>query len=196
MLCSGHSGTKSKLKVDKNMKKSNILIAVFAVLVSGAISVRAGELIDFDGKSAKAAGFSEALKSFEAVNTGEFKIEKVNTEIPGRAAPEFTEKQVKEMDKSIGTAIAYVREQKLPAGFSGGFTCLLQKGTPEQKAEFVYQTKGGEYTFPAVCTNQNKGICSWVTQKVCETIIDPKTEVEKTVCNVTKAWICGDYSGL
>jgi len=178
------------------MKKINILIAVFAV-IAAVSSARAGEVIDFDGKTSKAFSFAEALDSAEAVQTGAIKFEKVAPgEFLGRPAPEFTEKQVKEMDKSIGTAIAYVREHKLPAGFSESFTCLLQKGTPEQKAEFVYQTKGGEYTFPAVCTNQNKGICSWVTQKVCETIIDPKTEVEKTVCNVTKAWICGDYSGL
>ena len=178
------------------MKKSNILIAMFAVLISAAISVRAGEVVDFDGKSVKAFSFPEALSSFEAIKTDEIKSEKVNMELPGRPTPEFTEAQVKEMDKSIGTAIAYVREQKLHADFARSFTCLLQKGTPEQKAEFVYQTKGGEYTFPAVCKVQNKGICSWVTEKVCETIIDPKTEVEKTVCNVTKAWICGDYSGL
>lgn len=178
------------------MKKINILIAVFAV-ITAVSDARAGEVIEFDGKTSKAVSFAEALGAVEAVQTGAIKFEKVAPgELPGRAAPEFTDKQVKEMDKSIGTAIAYVREQKLPAGFAGSFTCLLQKGTPEQKAEFVYQTKGGEYTFPAVCKDQNKGLCSWVTQKVCETIIDPKTEVEKTVCSVTKAWICGDYSGL
>lgn len=178
------------------MKKSNILIAMFVVIAAASCAM-AGEVIDFDGKTSKAFSFAEALGAVEAAQTGAIKFEKVALgELPGRPAPEFTEKQVKEMDKSIGTAIAYVREQKLPTGFAESFTCLLQKGTPEQKAEFVYQTKAGEYTFPAVCKNQNKGLCSWVTQKVCETIIDPKTETEKTVCSVTKAWICGDYSGL
>lgn len=172
------------------MKKINILIAVFAVL-AGVSSARAGEVIDFDGKTSKAVSFAEALGSVEAVQTGAIKIEKVvSDELPGRPAPEFNEKQVKEMDKSIGTAIAYVREQKLPDAFTDSFTCLLQKGTPEQKAEFVYQTKGGEYTFPAVCKNQNKGICTWVTQKVCETVLDPKTGFEQFICTMVPVWAC------
>lgn len=178
------------------MKKNNILIAVFAVLISAAVSARAGEVIDFDGKTSKAVSFAEALGSVEAVQAGAIKFEKVDVEIPGRPAPEFTEKQVKEMDRSIGSAIAYVREQKLPAAFAGSFTCLLEKGTPEQKAEFVYQTKGGEYSFPAICRNQNKGICSWVTQKVCETVMDPKTNAGKVVCSITKAFVCADYSDM
>lgn len=185
----------SELK-ENIMKKNNILIAVFAVLISAAVSARAGEVIDFDGKTSKAVSFAEALGSVEAVQAGAIKFEKVDVEIPGRPAPEFTEKQVKEMDRSIGSAIAYVREQKLPAAFAGSFTCLLEKGTPEQKAEFVYQTKGGEYSFPAICRNQNKGICSWVTQKVCETVMDPKTNAGKVVCSITKAFVCADYSDM
>ncbi|MDD5210072.1 MAG: hypothetical protein PHV36_11840 [Elusimicrobiales bacterium] len=174
------------------MKNGKMIIAVFAVLVSAAISARAGEVVDFDGKSAKAVNFAEALGSVEAVKADAIKFEKVNMEIPGRPAPEFTEQQVKEMDRSIGTAIAYVREQKLHSAFAGSFACLLQRGTPEQKAEFVYQTKGPEYSFPSVCINQNKGICTWVTQKVCDMVMDPKTNVSKLVCTVAKVFVCGE----
>lgn len=175
------------------MNKSKMIIAAFAVLVASAVSARAGEVIDFDGKSARTVSFAETLNSVEAGQAEAIKFKEVAPdEIPGRAALVFTEKQVKEMDKSIGTAVAYAREQKLPNAFAASLTCLIQKGTPEQKAEFVYQTKGGVYAFPAVCTNQDKGICTWVTQKVCDMVMDPKTNVSKLVCTVAKVFVCGE----
>lgn len=178
------------------MNKNKMIIAVFAALVSAAVSARAAEGIDFDGKNAKAVNFAEALKSDETVKTDAIKFAKLTPaelqEIPGRAAPEFTEAQVKEMDKSIGTAIAYVREQKLPGAFAGSFTCLLQKGTPAQKAEFVYLPEGAEYSFPGVCRDQNKGICTWVTQKVCDMVMDPKTNISKLVCTAAKVFVCNE----
>ncbi len=48
------------------MNKNKLVMAVFAVLVSAAVSARAGEVVDFDGKSAKAVSFTEALESVEA----------------------------------------------------------------------------------------------------------------------------------
>lgn len=181
------------------MNKNKIIIAMFAVLISAAVSARAGDVIDFDGKNAKAITFAEALNSGEALKTDAIKFEKVTPaelqEIPGRAAPEFTETQVKAMDKSIGTAIAYVHEQKLDNAFAGSFTCLLKKGTPAQKAEFVYRPEGAEYAFPGICINQNKNLCSWVAQKVCEQVMDPKTTTEKVVCSMVKFWVCQDAAG-
>lgn len=173
-----------------------MIIAAFAVLVSAAVSARAGEVIDFDGKNAKTVSFAETLKAAEAVQADTIKFEKVAVDgIPGRAAPAFTEQQVKEMDKSIRTAMTYVNDHQLPKNYINSFNCLLAKGTPEQKAEFVYTPEGAEYSFPGVCRAQNKNVCSWVAEKVCEQVMDPKTLLEKVVCSTVKMWVCQDPVG-
>jgi hypothetical protein len=173
------------------MKNNNILIAAFAILILAAVSVRAGEVVDFDGKSVKKFTFSQALGAAEFVKIDPIKSEKEDAELPGRAVPEFTQAQVKEMDKSIGTAIMYVREQKLPADLEGNFNCLLQKGTPEQKAALVYRPEGSVYTFPQECSGQNKGVCSWVTDKVCEYVIND-AGARVYVCEPVKWLFCGE----
>lgn len=65
MLCSGHSGAKyKKVSRKKIMKKSAILIAAFAVIISVASVAMAEEFnMDFDMGAFRSADFMEAIKN-------------------------------------------------------------------------------------------------------------------------------------
>jgi len=56
------------------MKKSNILIAVFTVLISAASSARAEVKVDFDGSASGNESFTEALKTNAALNNNNGRI--------------------------------------------------------------------------------------------------------------------------
>lgn len=176
------------------MKNGKMIIAVIAVALSAAVSARAEEIkIDFDGKKEIAFSFAETLKSAEPANDESIKPAMVpQAGIPGRQAPEFTKAQIKEMDRSIASLISYVNDRKLPDALALNFASLLKNGSPEQKAALVFRTEGESYSFPAGLSQQNKGICSWVTEKVCEWAIDD-AGTRKWVCFPVKYFLCGDF---
>ncbi|HAT72032.1 MAG TPA: hypothetical protein DCS63_04375 [Elusimicrobia bacterium] len=146
------------------MKGINILTVAFAVLAAGSIA-RAEEVnIDFDGKQGSPLFAQFAVQEPYIPGPGEGAV------MPARTAPEFTRRQVLEMDKSIGSAIDYVNAHGQGAYLAQGFTCLRQNGTPEQKYLFVYQAAGTTYSLPANCVMQNKGVCTWIFDTVCKTV--------------------------
>lgn len=174
-------------------------IAMMIALMSAAAGPALGEEIkvDFDGRPSKAFSLMEAASAMELPETGEIKAVPV-AELPARQAPEFTADQVESMDKSINTAIKYVKENNLGKRLERGFDCLLKKGTPEEKARFVFINEGADFSFPGACSAsgpQNKNLCSWVTEKVCEWVADPATGKNKFVCAMVKMWVCQDTAG-
>lgn len=172
------------------MKNGKMIAMVFSVMVSTAAIADAQVAVDFDGKTGKSFNLTETLRAADTVNSASISPEAAG--IAGRKTPEFTAEQVVEMDKTIGTAIAYVLENKQPVELAQGFACLLVKGTPEQKATFSYAAKSGPYTFPAACKSQDKlvtdAICRWVTKKVCETVFENGSA--KLVCTMLSQEVC------
>jgi len=154
----------TKREKNNNMKRINILAVAFAVLAAGSIA-RAEEIkIDFDGKQ------SSPLFAQLAAQAPSLHSAADDTIIPVRVAPDFTQSQVLNMDKSIGSAIEYVNAHGQGAYLAEGFACLRQNGTPEQKFAFVYQPAGTTYSLPANCVMQNKGVCTWIFDTVCKTV--------------------------
>lgn len=146
------------------MKKSKMMAIAFAIL-AGAASARAeGNVIDFDGK-AGAQSFAQL-----AAEARFMPVEAEPAVIPVRLSPEFTRKQVVDMDKSIDSAIAYVNLHGQGADLAAGFECLKNNGTPEQKYAFVYQPAGTVYSLPENCVMRNKGVCQAIFDTVCKTV--------------------------
>ncbi len=152
------------------MKKSNILIAAAAILISAATFAKAEEIkIDFDGK--------KSLTLFELL-AEQAKV----AEIPapsGIPARIFTAPEQLSMDRSLESAIAFAVKRQLHPGLIAGLECLLKNGTPEQKAAFVEGKNKSVYEFPAVCGAQagqpgelNKGIVDSSLQWLCESYND------------------------
>lgn len=68
LLCSGHSGTKAKrVRKKEIMKKSNILIAAFAVIAAASVARAGNPEVDFDGRTSGALSFTETLRENMAV---------------------------------------------------------------------------------------------------------------------------------
>ena len=134
------------------------------VMMAAASSARAeGNAMDFDGK-AGAPSFAQLAAQSQFMPAADAAI------IPARVAPEFTRKQVVDMDKSIDSAIAYVNMHGQGAELAAGFECLKQNGTPEQKYAFVYQPKDTVYSLPETCVMRNKGVCQAIFDTVCKTV--------------------------
>ncbi|HBA59530.1 MAG TPA: hypothetical protein DCZ92_01645 [Elusimicrobia bacterium] len=218
-----------KARTEKTMKK--LMIAAAAVVGIGLGFAQAGDIVDFDGKGAGARSFMEKLNKASDMQcrvvcerpgdcttictpvnkTAGLDIAAVSAPvqvaeavIPARR---FDAAEIANMDRSIGTAIAYVQSHKQGAPLAASFECLRNSGTPEQKFAFVYKADAAPYSFPENCVRQDKGICSWVVESVCTTITvvscawvtsgdnPPITKKEchdesKEDCKKVKSWIC------
>jgi len=192
------------------MKKNKMLIAVFAIMTAASAAKADGEVIDFDGK--KGAPLFAQLSAQTIPGMAVASGREMEVVIPARPTPVFTGKELEAMDKSIGTAIAYVQAHDQGAYLAESFECLLRKGTPEQKFAFVYQAPGTAYAFTGACAKQNnKGAvedaCRWVVETVCRTVTavsclwvvgsgnppmskEECKEESKEVCERVTNWIC------
>lgn len=184
-----------------------ITIAVFGVLVAVSAAKAGGTQYGF-----KAVKESPALSQLAAQAQPADAIAAAGPAIiPARATPVFTTKQMEDMDKSIGTAIAYAQAHKQGPYIVNGFECLRKNGTPEQKFSFVHHQKGTAYSFPDSCVTREKGVvgdvCGWVVETVCNMITyvscvwvtsgdnPPLTwqecrEEAKEDCKEVKNWVC------
>ena len=192
------------------MKKSKLLIAVFAV-IAAASAAKAEEIkIGFDGKTGAPLFAQLAAQTIPGIAAASGR--EMEVVIPSRATPVFTGKELEAMDKSIGTAITYVQAHGQGAYLAESFECLLRKGTPEQKFAFVSQAPGTAYAFTGACAKQtNKGTledaCRWVVEPVCRTVTavscawvvgsgnppmskEECKEESKEVCERVTNWIC------
>lgn len=165
------------------MKKSTILMAIFAMMATATTMVSAAG-IDFDGRT------SGSLRSvnFSIANS------EINQEIPAPVmvadkpqghniesmSGEELERLNKHLDSSIKTAIDYCNKNHL-ASLKNNFMELLANGTVKDKYGFVYNS-ANKYIFQnkapmgvaiqeASSAGQQKGgipVCmSWGTQNVC-----------------------------
>ncbi|MDP2866149.1 MAG: hypothetical protein Q8O90_07895 [Elusimicrobiota bacterium] len=167
------------------MKKSNMLIAVFAVVVAAASVAKAEDVnIDFDGRKS-APTFAQLLaQAPEAVPqaVAEIKPEPVKSE------DFFNPRMMSVLDASIKSAIDY-SEAKGNAELKAAFEKFLVKATPQQKYEFVY---GGYKVYRMPSFSQEKGVAQWIctaiTQTVCNTVCDPGCvqECKDTIVNACK----------
>lgn len=192
------------------MKKCKILIAVFAVMAAASAARAEGPRTDFDAK--KSAPLFTLLVAQTIPGIAAASGQEIEVVIPARATPVFTGKELEAMDRSIGTAIVYVKAHNQGAYLAESFDCLLRKGTPEQKFAFVYQAPGTAYAFTGACAKQNnKGTvedaCRWVVETVCRTVTavscvwvvgsgnppmskEECKEESKEVCERVTNWIC------
>jgi len=147
------------------MKKSKILIAVLAVLVTASAAGAEENIINFDGKE-RALVFAQLATQAQKI-TDVKTIEPEAVFIPARV---FTAAEDAAMDRSIGSAIDYVQKHNKGVYLAEGFECLKRNGTSQEKYDFVYHAARSVYSFPEVCISRNKGICDWVADTVCSTI--------------------------
>jgi len=105
------------------MKKSNILIAVFAVMAAASVAKAEGVNMDFDGKKG-APMFSQLLARAQELTAAE------PAGIPARV---FTATEQGAMDKAVASAIKSARSRGY-VELAAGFDCLLKSGTTEQEA--------------------------------------------------------------
>ncbi|OGR45092.1 MAG: hypothetical protein A2X35_10040 [Elusimicrobia bacterium GWA2_61_42] len=132
------------------MKKSNLLVAVFAVLAS--VSMARAEAVDmnFDGAAGKpAVSVNEAASSFAGLLAGAKAGQEAAGEVmmPRRAAPVFTARQLAAIDKSIGGALAYA-EKNGKKQLKANLDWLLRAGTQEEKFLFTSAAAAKVYKFP------------------------------------------------
>ncbi len=129
------------------MKKSNILIAVIAVLAAASMA-KAGEIdLDFDGRN---SALSLSVREIFMAGEGPVSpvphavvLEKASVKDDGRD----NSKEVYDvLDRSIRTAIMDC-EQKGFSGLRAQFGELLSKGSVSEKRDFVYN-KTASYKFP------------------------------------------------
>lgn len=147
------------------MKKSKILIAVFAVMAAASAAGAEDVKIDFDGKKG-APNFSGLLA--RALPSPELGI------IPARV---FTPEDNLSIDKAIASAIAYSRKNK-KTELTAGLECLRDSGTQEQKAGFADVANKTAFEFPDVCLaagqrdGVNKDLLDDGLQWLCESYND------------------------
>lgn len=173
------------------MKKSTILIAVFAVMASASSMVSAAG-IDFDGKT------PDSLRSVD------FAIA-INQETPEIPAPVMAEadafdiqNEEYELNRSIGSAIRDCDIKGFVA-LKPKFEKLLTMGSLQEKRDFVYNTNrsydfprrlftGTEKTFAGVADTandshkMNKACLTWEKKQECTT-----TTGRKEVCHTSCA---------
>lgn len=150
LICSGHSGTESKRYRRKIIiKKSNILIAVIAVMSAASSAKAEGPQINFDGGTG-ARSFMEAIKSAQG---------NASANIPEPAKPEALTIQSRRDDSCHGPnaelklnslinySIDYSEKNKLTL-IQGNMENLLANGSIEEKCDFV-QGNQKRYTFPS-----------------------------------------------
>lgn len=189
------------------------LIAACAVMA--AVSVAGAQEIktDFDGAgkgSFQLAGAADVKVYFEdkpGLPAASQPAYQDTASVPVIQGREFTAAEQAELDRSIGSAIAYVQAKGMKAEFAASLECLKKSGTPRQKFEFVYQPSGQAYLFPEACVTSDKGVCDWIVENVCRTITvvscawvtsgdnPPITKKEchneaKEDCKEVKNWVC------
>lgn len=111
------------------MKKSNILIAAVAVIISAATAARAEKpSINFDGGSMRAVNFLNAVKDNASVD-----IVAVPAPTPAEGSGFDIKMEEDELNRSIGTAIKDC-EKKEFAGLKTKFEKLLTKDSRRRSA--------------------------------------------------------------
>ncbi|HBB66327.1 MAG TPA: hypothetical protein DCZ93_03290 [Elusimicrobia bacterium] len=148
------------------MKKSNILIAVFAVMAAASVAKAEGVNMDFDGKKG-APMFSQLLAQAQELPAAE------PAGIPSRV---FTTTEQEAMDKAVASAIKSARSRGY-VELAAGFDCLLKSGTTEQKSAFMNWNTSVPYRLPETCSFRavqrpaEKGLLNWICRTVTEAII-------------------------
>ncbi len=187
------------------MKKSNIVIAMFAVVMTAVSTTRAEEVVNFDGKGIGARSFMEAVKTTDSCRNDNIACEQPkptpvlfeNAGLPAesningaakKAEPVFSPRVIADMDASIGSAIAYVNTHGYGPQFRPGLECLRDQGTSKEKFDFVYTADDSNYLLPDRCRQPStKGTCTcvaWDWKDVCY-----DTTVYQDVCT-TIAGVC------
>ncbi|MDP2866397.1 MAG: hypothetical protein Q8O90_09155 [Elusimicrobiota bacterium] len=159
------------------MKKSKILIAVFAVMTAVSAAKAEGVNIDFDGKKGApmfAQLLAQAGNSAAAVEAGKL--------IPARAKPVFKAAQIYGMNKSIDKAISHAGLNMKKPALKASLECLRDNASQEEKFLFVYAAPGAAYKFPEACSAKRaKGWLDDALQWVCEAVWVP---VCKQTCSL------------
>lgn len=146
------------------MKKSKMLIAVFAIMASASV--------------AKADSFTQLFS--QSGNTAA--VVDAGALIPARATPVFMAAQIYGMNKSIDKAIGYAGINMKKPGLKASLECLRNNASQEEKFLFVYAAPGAAYKFPETCSaKQTKGLLDDALQWVCEAVWVP---VCKQTCSL------------
>ncbi|HAT72036.1 MAG TPA: hypothetical protein DCS63_04395 [Elusimicrobia bacterium] len=152
------------------MKKSKIIIAVFAVVMGTVSSGSAEDIkVDFDGKNSSPLFAQLATQARES--SLEAAVEATLERVP--AEDFFNPRMMSVLDASIKSAIDY-SEAHGDEVLKTAFTEFLARATPQQKYDFVY---GAARVYHMPRFSANKGVAQWVceaiTKTVCKTVCDP-----------------------
>ena len=150
------------------MKKTNMLIAVFAVLAAAAVA-KAEDAISFDGENSFSLSAQLDAQARPA-SVAEAAI------IPARV---FAPEEISSLDKSLGSAITFVKARRLSPALLAGLECLRDSGTLEQKSAFVNGARGAVYTFPAACSADGR-----------------QTSINKDIIDDGLQWLCESYNDV
>lgn len=154
------------------MKKSKILIAMFAV-IAAAPAAKAESTMDFDGKG-NAPMFAQLLAQARELPAAEQAV------IPVRV---FTAPEQEAMDRTVASAIRSARSRGYME-LAAGFDCLLKSGTAEQKSAFMHWNTSVPYRLPETCSFKaarpsEKGLLNWICTTVTEIIISTVCETDE-----------------
>ena len=169
------------------MKKSNILIAVFAVMAAVSVSRAEDIKVDFDGKKSAGTVQAEDMKiDFDGKKSSPLlgQLSAQAQKIPAAEAAimpmrVFTAMEQASMDKSIDSAIIFIQKRQMSPALLAGFECLRNGGTLEQKAAFVYGRDNAAYEFPAVCVAAGR-----------------LSAIDKGILNDGLQWLCESYNDV
>lgn len=190
------------------MKKSNILMAVVAVLVAGASVAKAENNLDFDGKRSGGTSFADLLKTADScqnenINCEQPKPVPVLTETLGKPSifkaegeiisnqRVFSPVEIIAMDDVIKGAINYANSHQASV-ISPRISLLLKNGTPEQKYEFINTPGSSLYRFPASISAPSRYCISWGSKQTCvnKTVYHDVCKEMAGACVVT-GWVAG-----
>lgn len=151
------------------MKKSNMLVAVFAVMAAVSVAGAQELKVNFDGGNSSPA-FAQMLA--QAQENSLLAAAEIKPE-PVKAKDFFNPRMMSVLDASVKSAISY-SEAKGDAELKTALEKFLLKATPEQKYEFVYGNSKA-YRLPGF--SSEKGVAQWVctaiTKTVCKMVCDP-----------------------
>jgi len=190
------------------MKKSNILIAMFAVIIAVASTVKAEDVVSFDGnKGGGSVSFADLLKPADSCQNDNIKCEQpkpvpVMAENSGRPSifkakgeiissqRVFSPTEIMAMDAAIESAITYANTHQASV-ISPRILQLLKNGTPAQKFEFINTERGSRYQFPGDAAS-SRYCTSWGTKQTCvnETTYHDVCKTMAGACVVT-GWVAG-----
>lgn len=176
------------------MKKSNVMIAVFAVMTVASVARAGGPAVNFDGATRAYSTGSQTDTDFTIGTVKAAPVTEASGMVPARTYPgSFVAGNKAALDRTIDSAITYAKENRRSPELIAGLECLLKNGTVDQKEAFVYGPS--TYVLPDSCVARpaqpqlkciSSTVCSWITETIIRTSCNPNGECMDTTVDVLR----------